>query len=361
MYHFFPSRIFGVVLIPTDLFTCSSLFHLLWNSFVYVIVIRDLCRPSYYHVEQIRADIRQTPFFFQLYRYSFEWSFVFSYISTTTYYLLMLPKMFPLLDSPPISTYYQAKGGQQIALLIAIFALVDLTTFFGFHVNFFQSAFKLHQMTAWKVLVNELALIGEFIYTYLPFCIACYTQLGTLSAVQKIEEKVYQKDCSRQSLFQIKRKIGEIANANSRLHQLNSPPLAIYLVTTGVAIVVNVCRQVKADPDYGFFLYGLLICVYQSYLASLSRRTKVAFQRIVKSLPTNEKLNEKLQSSKNFKIGKREERRANAMGTDLLETYKTELGIQVFKLFTFDFSFQFSFVLLLLNYTVFILQTKATE
>ncbi len=348
-----------MILIPTDPFTCSSLLHLLWNSAVYAIVLQDLCWPSYYHVEQIQADIRQTPFFLQLYRYNFEWNYVFSYLSTTTYYLFIFPKMLPLLDSPPISTYYQAKGGQQIALLIAIFTLVDLTTFYGYHVSFLKSAFKLHQMTAWRVLINELALVGEFIYTYLPFSVACYTQLGTLAAVRQIEEQVHQQN-SFKSFGQVKKQIREVAVVNSRLHQLNSLPLAIYLVTTGVAIVVVACRQVKADPDYGFFLYGLLLFVYQFYLASLSRRTKLVFRSTVKTLQAKE-ADKKLMTNEHCDVDRKEPKRANASGVDLLEAYETDLEIQVFKLFTFNFTFQFSFALLLLNYSVFILQTKATE
>lgn len=380
------TRIFGVFLLPQwRPFSLYSILHLLWNITVSTIALRDLLSPSYYSREQLsRADISGKPFFLQLYRYNFEWNYVFSYSLTSLYYLATIPRMLPILDSQPISRYYQKQGLQQIALLLSIFTLVDLLTFFGFHVDYLKEVARSSWLGLLKLIINEIALVGEFIYTYLPFSIACYTQTGTLAEMRRIQAEYCRSGGSQghsrkvDHIERVKAAVKEVARANSRLHQLNSAPLAIYLVTTGIAIVVFCCR-LGTDPDYGFFLYGLLVFSYQLYLATLSRKTKLALRAIVAALQRQE-MEERLssvkellllkQSSETFEVLKdkhlsicskvtAEVSRPLVQGGHLLDYYEAEVGVQVFKLFNMDYAFLFTLVLFLLNYSVFILQTKA--
>lgn len=317
-----------------------------------------------------------TPFLHHLYRYNYELNYVLYCSSTVAYYIIAIPKMLPFLDSPPLSRHYQAKGVHQVALVVLILALANLFSLFEYHVKAFKMAFSLPSSEMFlKLLITQLALVGEFIYTGLPFSLSCYVQKGTLAELEQISVKVCVKEASKRietfdrSLEvctkekkekEVRGRVRELATINSRLHRLNSFPLAANLLTTTISMTVFVCRQVsvqRKNKSYSSFVYICLLFTSQLYLACLSGRTKRVLRNMVETMGKLEN-KDKLKKDKNVK--KNEKSITFAPNCEFLAQYEAALGIQVFDLYSIDYAFQFSLTLFLLAYSVFLLQTKST-
>lgn len=313
---------------------------LIWNLTLFWLATKDFSSTVYFDDAHIKKSVTQKPFLLLLFKYNAKYNFSIAYIIGTLYYLFAMPKIIPLLDCLPFSAYYRRKSKVHIVILVAILLTVYLFTFLEIHIGIVRALMgEKNGQLSLRRLTGQLGLFVHFIYGILPYAIAHYAQLGTLVELGRIKESV-----PKVSIKEVKCEIKNVALVNAKVHKLNSLPFLLCIVTNCIDALVSTCR-LNLDPDLGYFIYVIVLLTYQLYLSGLNSQTKVVLSDVIKQCKTKFSVLKK--GTKTF-----------VSHTALKDYCGNDLNITVFKLLTIDYTFLFLYLLFLLNYGVFLSQTK---
>lgn len=158
--------------------------------------------------------------------------------------------------------------------------------------------------------------------------------------------KIY-KNVDYLTLKNIRLEIKHCAEAASYFHKCNAFPLVMFVFSNAIDALVWICRIGTTSLKISA-VYFISLFIYQLYIAHLSIQTQNLFKLIMQRKKTiiEQKVNLKL-------------RQSNFTQLNQLAFYKTNFNSTVFDIFYFNYIYLFNLVLFILNYSVFILQTKS--
>ena len=333
----------GFILLPVRWASAGSVAKLLLSSVLICLCIyKFILSDPYLYTLHIK-DFTSKPFLQLLIHFNATLNYQVTYLFTLAYYLAYMPAILQLLDSPLFALTFKrfsAPRSRAVAVVL-LFKTFYLITYFDVLWEYYTTTSSLQFAFSWLTLYVHYLIIS------LPLAVGHYIQLGTWQAVKSIvgEESGGYRIKTMSGLLQ---RVKAVAKLNSTLQRLNSPPLLLYLVSNTIDELSIICRlslsrSALTSPSLFFFvgMFG-----YQLYLAYLSAQTATALKQTAVQLYCCS--------------SQRNQSKPTKTQSDLqhLLTFERQLSVTIFSFIRYSYAFVFGLALFLLQYSVFLLQTK---
>lgn len=339
----------GFQLFPVKWTLCSSVANFLLNTLIIMgIAYKFIFEDPFLYLLQIK-DFTKMPFLHLLIEFNATLNYPITYFLMLTYYLIYMPSILKMLDSvlflQSFTVSFTKKPKSTAIFVIFCYKFFYLLSYYDIIAEYYQKTSLFTFVFSWATLYLH------FLIVTLPLALSHYIQLCTRQAIKSISEL----NCT--NMRYICQEVKKVAELNSRLHRYNSGPLLLFLLSNTIDELSIICRlsvfKIRISPPT--FFGGVF--VYKLYLAYLSHQTVKFLREIVKRYKLNVTSNNLFYSNV-FVTTFANPSHHTQSDLEYLLTFERQLSLNIYYFINFNFTFVFGLALFLLQYSVFLLQTK---